>query len=977
MTQMSNQIWTKEIYKKDHQEPNSRQFEAEEKNKRGSEEDKPRSEEAVNKTEHTNQDTSENENTILSSKIEDNADKISAMPVHPKTKPPEIPNTLSTPELSVPETPEPASEPVENKEQSEGEQQAHYDKLERLNLVPLQDLAEDDSRKLSLAESLPEEYTSVVKTRVTKKRPLKESSVQQQLTLSEQEQFAQRRMRVNRILISRRRLARTGKNMLPRILIMLVALLSVMTIILSGTAGGAYAYYRSQLPLLNGIAQHSLFQTTRIYDRNGKLLYELYDNQEGKGRRTYVNYQDISPLLIKATIAAEDHTFWNNTGVDYLSIIRAAFTNIQNNGVVEGGSTITQQLIKNEFFQGQARDIQVKGEEAVLATGLTQQYPKWKIMEMYLNTVFYGDDNYGVEAAAEDFFGLKTQCTNTTCKPGVAQLDLAQSSLLAGLPQSPTLYNPVYYKTAAITRQKQVLDSMVNLNYITPQQSLDAQKETEAMVFKTYGETHQPLAPHFVNYVIDNILIPTFGATALRDGGYNIYTTLDYSMEQKAEQLLYHHLYEKVTDQRYSYWYNDLGPLNQTNNVNNGAVVMIDPKTGEILVMDGSASTDPSKFTPQMQGEYNAAISPRQPGSAFKPFVYATAFEMGWYPAMIVNDHKTYYPDGSKPYVPQNADERFHSGLGYPMTIRNALASSFNIPAIDTIEYTGVNNVVNMAGRLGLTEVTNNPSTWGPAMAIGSVPISPLDMTDAYAAFANNGTRVPPVSILKITDNQNQPIYQYDPTNPQQIQAMRPEVAFLINSILSDKNARYHEFAPGNPMEMNRPSAAKTGTTDMYRDNWTMGYTPHLVTGVWVGNSNNEPMHNILGVTGAAPVWNELMDYASQTYHEPADNFPIPSDVHQAAVSAYSGLAPQTGEAVTTDWFIDGTVPTIYGYAPLPPIDNNGNGNNGNGNDNGNNGNNGGDGGGGFLPPFPTPPPVPGVIPTPIATGSGHHHHHG
>jgi membrane peptidoglycan carboxypeptidase len=294
---------------------------------------------------------------------------------------------------------------------------------------------------------------------------------------------------------------------------------------------------------------------------------------------------------------------------------------------------------------------------------------------------------------------------------------------------------------------------MVNLGYINQEQSDAAQKEAQAMIFKPYGETHRPLAPHFVNYVIDQVLIPQFGADILRDGGFNIYTTLDLDLEQKAEQLLYHHLYEQVTEQKYSVWYNDLGPLYLTKNVHNGALVVMNPKNGEILAMNGSASTDPHKYIPQMQGDFNAAISPRQTGSTFKPIVYATAFEMGWYPAMIVNDHKTYYPDGDKPYVPQNADERFHSGQGYPMTIRNALASSFNIPAVDTIEYAGIKNVVNMAGRLGLTEITNNPSTWGPSMALGSVPTSLLHMTSAYATFANNGIRVPPVSVLKITDN--------------------------------------------------------------------------------------------------------------------------------------------------------------------------------------------------------------------------------
>src|SRR6266487_1020806 len=253
--------------------------------------------------------------------------------------------------------------------------------------------------------------------------------------LTAQEQQAQRLTRLNRIILRSRRHARSGKDMAPRIVTFAVIALALFTILVSGSVGSGYAYYQAQLPLLNGIAQHSLFQTTRIYDRNGNLLYELYDHQQDKGRRTYVNYNDISQFLVNATIAAEDHTFWDNNGVDINGIVRAAFSNVQSQGVVEGGSTVTQQLIKNQFFAGQPRTFPVKGEEALLATGLTQQYPKWKIMEMYLNTVYYGDINYGIESAAEDYYGLQQRCTRTHCTPGVALLDLAQASMLAGLPQ--------------------------------------------------------------------------------------------------------------------------------------------------------------------------------------------------------------------------------------------------------------------------------------------------------------------------------------------------------------------------------------------------------------------------------------------------------------------------------------------------------------------------------------------------------------
>ncbi len=728
------------------------------------------------------------------------------------------------------------------------------------------------------------------------------------IPLTEAETLALRRTRINRILMRKRRLGRSYREFAPRLMTITTIMLIVLASLISGGAGAAYAYYQAQLPLLNGIAQHSLFQTTRIYDRNGTLLYELYDHQQDRGRRTYVNYSDISPLLVDATVAAEDHTFLTNSGIDPYGIARAFVENVQNNGVVEGGSTITQQLIKNQFFAGQPRNYQVKGQEAILATGLTQQYPKWKIMEMYLNTVYYGDLDYGVEAAAEDYFGLKPQCTATHCKPAVAQLDLAQASLLAGLPQSPSYYNPLTNKSVALDRQATVLQSMVDMGKITNDQKQQALKEIANYKFSAYSDTHKIQAPHFVSYVIDQVLVPLLGAQNLLDGGYNIYTTIDLNLEKKVEQIVYNHLYQAQQDTYLGYY----GPLNVTNNVNNGAAVVMDPTTGEILAMDGSANYNDK--TPTMQGQFNAATALRQPGSSFKPIVYATAFEMGWYPAMIIPDHKTIYPGNLAPpyYSPQNYDGTFHTG--FPMTVRNALANSFNIPAIDAIEYTGIPNVLNMAARLGLTEVASKPlKDLGPSMAIGSTEVSLLHLTGAYATFANQGVREPITSVLEITDNQGHPLYKFDAAHPQGVRVMRADVAFLMSSVLSDKTSRYHEFAPGNPLEQNFPAAAKTGTTDSFRDNWTMGYTPHLTVGVWAGNSDNSIMNNVIGITGAGPIWHDIMAYATQYYHFPADDFVKPADVHAGSVSALTGLLPNPGEPTVTDWFIDGTMPTMQG----------------------------------------------------------------
>jgi len=734
-----------------------------------------------------------------------------------------------------------------------------------------------------------------------------------------QNSIAVRRTRVNRIIIRKRLHERyDGHDIAPRLMIIALIIFVVIFSLLSSGAGAAYAFYQAQLPLLNGVASHSLFQSTHIYDRNGQLLYELYDQQNGYGRRTYINYADIPSVLVNATIAAEDHTFWQNNGVDIQGTIRAAITDLQSHAAVEGGSTVTQQLVKNQLFPTDPRTLQIKGEEAILAYGLTQQYPKWKIMEMYLNTVYYGDLNYGIEAAAQDFFNLQPKCSNRSCTPAVSRLDLAQASLLAGLPQSPSYYNPIYNKSVALDRQKIVLQGMIDLGMITTQQARQAEDEMAKYSFKSYTASQTMQAPHFVRYVIDQVLVPLIGAQNLLNGGYNIYTTLDLNLEKKVEQIAYTHLYKQVYDQ----YLGSYGPLNVQHNVNNAAVVVMSPSTGEILAMDGSA--DYNNRSPQVRGQFNAALALRQPGSSIKPLVYATAFEMGWYPAMILQDHKTVFPSqptGNPPqyYSPSNYDNSFHTG--FPMTVRNAIANSFNIPAIDALEYAGIPNVLNMAGRLGMTELTSLPSSsFGASMALGTNEVSLLHLTAAYATFANQGVRAPTTSVLEITDNQGHPLYSYDAAHSQGVRAMRADVAFLMSSILSDKTSRYHEFGPGNPLELDRPAAAKTGTTDSFRDNWTMGYTPDIAVGVWAGNSDNSVMNNVIGITGAGPIWHDVMEYVSNLYHFPANDFVRPADVHGGTVSAYTGLLPHPGEPTVTDWFIDGTLPTIQGgYFYNPP----------------------------------------------------------
>lgn len=726
----------------------------------------------------------------------------------------------------------------------------------------------------------------------------------------------QKRKHVNRIMMQKRRHERVNQMRMPRLTIVAFILQSLLIVLLSCLGGAAFTYYQSQLPLLDGIARHSLFQTTHIYDRNGKLLYQLYDHGSDtdgnpRGRRTYVNFGDIPTVLVNTTVAAEDHSFWTNSGVDMYGIVRAVVTDFQHGVPEQGGSTVTQQLIKNQFFLKQNRNLQMKGEEALLAVGLTQRYSKAQIMEMYLNTVFYGDANFGIEAAAQDFFGLEPQCNkHGQCKPAVAQLTLGEASLLAGLPQSPTTYMPFYNRQAALKRQEHVLSNMVALDMITLSQSQAAQKEMKAFKFKRPPSVKN--APHFVDYIVDQVLIPLFGAQNLVDGGYSIYTTIDLNLERKVESITYNRIYGNAPDM---YGYTN---LRAAHNLNNAAVVVTDPLTGEILSMNGSVNYNDTSKDPRIQGQFNSAADAlRQPGSSFKPIVYSTALEMGWYPAMNVPDAHTYFPDGVKPYEPRNYDRMYHGAIG--MSVRRAIANSYNIPAIETLEFAGIPNVLTTAARFGLSHVARTPRGYqGAAMALGTSVESLLNMTTAYATFANQGVRMPQTTVLQINNNLGKPIYKFNPQKAQGKRVLGQDVAFLISSILSDTKARHEEFGPGNPLELDRPVAAKTGTTDSFDDNWTLGYTPYLTVGVWAGNSDNTPMNNVIGITGAGPIWHDVMVWANQHYHFPVADFIPPVNVHKVAVSAYSGLLPHLGEPTVKDWFIDGTVPTIQGSYYIP-----------------------------------------------------------
>lgn len=815
-----------------------------------------------------------------------------------------------------------------------------------------------------------------------------------------------KRSRTLRIMMIMRKRRERWRPQATRIWYSTSITFAVLAVILS-SSGAAYGftYYQSQLPKVQQLALNTITQTTHIYDRNMNLLYNAYDNRSGGGRRTPVTYDEVPQVMQDAMIAAEDHTFWTNSGVDPQGITRAAFSYVQhNNSIQGGGSTLTQQVIKN--LTGNAQEsLNRKIPEAALAIGLTQQYSKQKIMEMYFNVASFGPLDIGIESAVEEYFHLMPQCDqNFKCTPGVAALDLqtnqhnpllglARASLLAGLPQNPVTYYPAggnASKQQALIRQQYVLDQMMQMNMsvqglgpITPEIAQKAEGLMAQMTFTRYESAKH--APHFVDWIIHQVETvlgngdPNQGIVPFLTGGFNIRTTIDLNLENFVEAAVDFHLTKPEF-----HFYGDSTPTNKAHNLNDSAVVVMDAHNGEILAMDGSADyTNPDI---RVGGEYNAADPPpnadgtpagRPPGSTFKPFVYATAFQMGWYPSMIVPDTQTYFPNGASAGVPKNTmyhppdyssnGDPNHYGGNAQSTVRIALAQSQNVGAVKAMEYAGPENVLTTVHRLGLTQMQNLGVSWG----LGTENASVLQMVDAYQAFANAGARVPSQGILDIWDNYGHNLYHYDATHPQTIQVFSPQVSYLMTSILIDEKNRYPEFGYDHDLSFwdidpactyqnydvcRHPVATKTGTTDGPKDTWTLGYTPNVVVGVWSGNANNETMNpGTLGIVGAAPIWHSIIEAMAGTCPSPTyptvpcpqnynpttftqelgigqqQTFTPPPGVHQACTSNVNGLLG-TGNC---DWIIDGEEPLQAGL----PANNNGDNNN---NDGGNNGQNNG-----------------------------------
>jgi penicillin-binding protein 1C len=617
-----------------------------------------------------------------------------------------------------------------------------------------------------------------------------------------------------------------------------------------------------------------LFQTTFVYDRNGVQIAELFE----EGRRTWVSSERISPFMIDATIATEDATFRTNLGIDPFRIIAAFWNNTTSGTVTSGASTITMQLARNLFLGPDQRyntSMDRKMLEAGLAQELNALYTKNEIMEMYLNLLNYGSLAYGPEAAAQVYFGKHA-----------SDLTLAEATFLVGIPQQPSVLNPYHNFNAVKQRQRVVLDLMVRHLFLDKRQADVAWNER--IVLKGELELAPSPVPHFVQYLIET-LDAQLGQNYTRRAGFNLFTTLDMRIQNLAQKLIS----ERVAKGRQLY------------NMDNGALVALKPGTGEILAMVGSADFNDASIG----GQVNVALMPRQPGSAIKPILYATAFnELLLSPASVMWDTPVAYDLGAGQYYrPQNYDNKFH-GL---VTARMALANSFNIPVVRLLDMMGMARTLKGAAALGVRSLDKAPDKYTLTLALGGHEMTLMDLVTAYHTIANGGQYIPPAVVQTFLDSQSQLIHPLPDVKP--VTAISPGAAFLVTDILSDNVARSTMFGLNSPLKLSRPAAAKTGTTTDFRDNWTVGFTRYLLTGVWVGNSHGQPMEHSTGISGAAPIWHDFMEAILKdhdllaTLGAPGDdpsawNFTAPPDVERRPDCPLQLACRTGGEYFTKEW---------------------------------------------------------------------------
>lgn len=593
---------------------------------------------------------------------------------------------------------------------------------------------------------------------------------------------------------------------------------------------GFFIYFAKDLPSPGKVNDRFIAESTKIYDRTGNhLLYEVH----GEEKRTLVPFEEIPDVVRAATITLEDQDFYNHHGIKITSIIRAILADVLHRGAAQGGSTITQQFVKNSLLSPE-KTLTRKAKEIILSIEMETKFSKDEILAMYLNEIPYGSNAYGIEAAAETFFGKHAK-----------ELTLDESALLASLPNAPTYYSPNGSHTEALkARQEFALQKMAAAGYITQEQA-DSAKQVDVLA-KVKPQSENIQAPHFVMY-IKEYLESKYGDQAIEQDGLKVYTTLDWDKQMMAEQAV-----------------SDGAAKNAKYKANNASLVSIDPKTGQILAMVGSKNY----WDKSIDGQVNVAIRDRQPGSSFKPYVYLAAFTKGYLPETMVYDVQTNFStDDGKEYAPNNYDGKFHG----PISLAKALGGSLNIPAVKTLYLVGAKDAITIAKNLGISSL-NDPDRYGLSLVLGGGEVKLLDHVSAYGTLATGGIKHPKTAILKIEDNKGSVLEEYK-ANPGERIVDEKYVA-MLDSILSDNENRAWIFGDNNPLRSdNRPMVAKTGTTNGFHDAWTVGYTPSLATGVWVGNSKNEEMST--GADGsvvAAPIWRAYMDKALA--NSAVENFP-------------------------------------------------------------------------------------------------------
>ncbi|MEI7890469.1 MAG: PBP1A family penicillin-binding protein [bacterium] len=583
---------------------------------------------------------------------------------------------------------------------------------------------------------------------------------------------------------------------------------------------GIFLYFAKDLPSASSLDAKLIIQSTKIYDRTGEhLLYDVH----GEEKRTIVPFNEIPDNVKYATIALEDQGFYTHHGVDPKSILRSALKDIIKGGAAQGGSTITQQFIKVSMLTSEKTIIR-KIKELILAIELEQKYSKDEILAMYLNQIPYGSSAYGIEAAAQTFFGKNAK-----------DLTLPEAALLASLPNAPTYYSPFgSHLDALVGRKSSALQKMADQGYITQQQADDA-KGVDILA-EVNPKQDNISAPHFVMYVKD-YLVNKYGEQAVEQGGLKVYTTIDWDKQQAAEKAV-----------------SEGAAKNAPNKAANAALVAEDPRTGQILAMVGSKNY----FDKSIDGQVNVALANRQPGSSFKPYVYLTAFTKGYTPETLLYDVPTNFStDTGKDYSPQNYDGKFHG----PLQMKNALAMSLNIPAVKTLYLAGVKDSIFLAKGLGIKGL-NEPDRYGLSLVLGGGEVTLLDHVNAYGALAAGGVHRDSVAIMKIQDKDGTVLEQYK-DNPGQ-RVVEEKYVAMLDHIMSTNEYRAPVFGDNNPFKFtDRPVAAKTGTTNEFRDGWAMGFTPSIAVGVWAGNNNNSSMKvGSDGIVVAAPIWRSFMNQA-------------------------------------------------------------------------------------------------------------------